>query len=1137
MRKAIFLLVTCLLTGSVYAQSQNKITLTLKNVSLEKVIDSIRTLAAPRYLISYNSETLQPYNNISVTIVNADVKTALEISFANLPLTYKMIGRRILIKENPEITVSGKVLDQDRNAVENATVTIKETGKTTVTDSNGIFRINNVNRESTLVISSISHKQNEVNVDGRKSINIYLVTNEVQLEQVTVSDGYQTKNKETAPGSFIKLDRVSLNRNTSFKILDRLEGVTSGYLPAASRVDGSNQPQRTIRGISTINAYSEPLVIVDNFPYDGNLDNINPNDVESITIARDAAAASIWGAFAGNGVIVITTKKGKYDSSLKITVNSIITAGGKPDLYYTPILDSRSYVEVEEFLFNHGHYDDALNSPEYTAVSPVVEILDKKRKGLITDAIAQQQLETLRLHDTRTDRQKYFFRNIFNQQYAISLTGGSKNIRNYLSIGFDQNMGNLKRNKTDRLTITGNNSYRLLKDKLELSTGIVFTHNTIDLNNIGVYDPFYPYLTLVDANGNSLPVAKRFRPGYTDTAGAGKLLNWKYNPVDEMNASDNHANRTHYRVSLGLDYKLLKTVRLLVNYQYTNEIYELDDIKDTATYYTRDLINSYTQIDFQTGQVTRPIPVGSVYDRTRLTTTAHNVRAQGKWNTVWKENNELNFLGGIETRIVETQANTNRLYGYNKSTQLSQDVNYQIEYPLYNNLFTAKIPDNVLNLGTTDHYFSIFANAAYTYKQRYTFSASARKDQSNLFGVNTNRKGVPLWSVGASWEITKDADIRFLDQLRLRATHGYTGNIDKTVSAYTTAKVGDFPTRFNSIPAAITNPPNKDLTWEKVSMTNFAIDFAFPKNNLTGSIEYYFKKGSNLIGYTEVDPTTGFSIFRGNSAGIKASGFDIILNAKIIDRKFGWRATLLLSHVKDKVTSYTGGAKTIKFYADAPFFNPLPGKPLYSVYSYPFAGLNATGDPIGFINGHDTTTNYQDIFSSTNFNDLIYNGPATPTTFGSIRNTFSFKNFELSVNILFKSGYYFMRSSIDYFDTYRSSYGHPDYTKRWQVVGDENKTNVPSMIYPPNIDRDAFYNRASILVEKGDHIRLQDALLSYTANNFKIGSLKMPARFSLYANNIGILWKATKTHYDPDFVLLKSIPNPTTISAGLTLNF
>jgi hypothetical protein len=201
-------------------------------------------------------------------------------------------------------------------------------------------------------------------------------------------------------------------------------------------------------------------------------------------------------------------------------------------------------------------------------------------------------------------------------------------------------------------------------------------------------------------------------------------------------------------------------------------------------------------------------------------------------------------------------------------------------------------------------------------------------------------------------------------------------------------------------------------------------------------------------------------------------------------------------------------------------------------------GLNPqTGDPQGF-DGNKESTDYNALLNSTDLSDLIYRGPANPTYFGSLRNNFSFKQIELSFAITYKMGYYFRRSSINYFDLINTpGWGHPDYANRWQNAGDENYTSVPSMVYNAGANRSMFYKYADVLIEKGDHIRLQDIQLSYQMNKTTTKWLPMnQLRIYIYANNLGILWRANDKGIDPDF-LQTSIPNPRTIAAGLKIDF
>jgi hypothetical protein len=432
-------------------------------------------------------------------------------------------------------------------------------------------------------------------------------------------------------------------------------------------------------------------------------------------------------------------------------------------------------------------------------------------------------------------------------------------------------------------------------------------------------------------------------------------------------------------------------------------------------------------------------------------------------------------------------------------------------------------------------------NAAYTYKRRYTLSGSARKDESNLFGVKTNQKGVPLWSAGFAWAISQEAfyHVAWLPELKLRITKGYNGNIDKSVTAFVTARMNANSAVYNLPTGTITNPPNPSLRWEKVDIQNIGIDFATRGRRIEGSLEYYTKRGTDLIGVSPIAPSTGISEFRGNTADIKGHGLDLVLNCINMKGPFFWKTNFLFSYVTDKVTSYKAAQDIAAAYASQQTFNPLEGRPLYSIYSFKWAGLDPqTGDPMGYLNGKPSK-DYVSILSATDLSTLVYHGSATPRVFGSIRNTFSWKGVSLSCNITYKMAYYFKRRSFVNADliSLQPMAVHADYAKRWQKPGDEKITDVPSLVYPSLLSgRDNMYQASEILVEKGDHIRLQDIQLSYDLNRQQVKKLPVQnIRFYVYASNLGILWKANDKGIDPDFVI--GLPNPRTIAVGASIDF
>jgi hypothetical protein len=285
-----------------------------------------------------------------------------------------------------------------------------------------------------------------------------------------------------------------------------------------------------------------------------------------------------------------------------------------------------------------------------------------------------------------------------------------------------------------------------------------------------------------------------------------------------------------------------------------------------------------------------------------------------------------------------------------------------------------------------------------------------------------------------------------------------------------------------------------------------------------------------LISSITNDPTSGAATFIGNNASIHGQGWDIILNSTNLVKKVRWSTQVLFSYIKDKVTSLQVIPTTNLLLTNGSQI----GKPLYGIYSYPWAGLDAAnGDPLGYIDNL-SSKDYSYFVTRMQPNELRYNGPANPTLFGSIRNNFSWKNFEVSANITYKGEYYFRRSSVDYSGFLISFGGHSDYALRWQKPGDEKNTSVPS--FPANINgfRDIFYLNSSALVEKGDHIRLQDIRLSYNLDKQIIKTIPFQnVQFYLYVNNLGILWRANNQKIDPDYGA--STPNPRSILLGLNV--
>ena len=868
----------------------------------------------------------------------------------------------------------------------------------------------------------------------------------------------------------------------------------------------------------------QALIVVDNFAYDGDISSINPNDIADITVLKDAAAASAWGARSGNGVIVITTKRGKLNGGNQVNFSSNLSVGAKPDLYSagTPQLSSAEYIAVEQFLFERGAYDNRIKNG-YQGLSPAVEVFLKARNGLISNEESSQLIDEKRQHDSRKDLQRHYYQNTVNQQYNLNISGGGVNSKYYISGGYDRNRDNIVNSNAERFTLNVNNAYYLLQQKLEITSNLVFSSSYSGSG--AMISNLHPYDRLMGDQGEALPLtnANGLRLNYTDTAGNGKLLDWAYRPLDELNrGAFNKSNLTSYRLNLAANYKLTPDLKVSLRYGLEKGHSINNNFNDLNSFYTRNLINTYSSIDYGNGGVSYGVPIGGILNNTTASLNSNNGRAQLDYNKSWGKH-AISALAGFEIKDNRSDRNGIIYYGYDEQTKTNQNaaIDFTTNYAYYYGGTTGRVNTGITQSLTVDRFLSYYTNASYTYNSRYIASVSARRDESNLFGVKTNQKGVPLWSVGFAWVGSKEEFLQFewLSQFKLRTTFGYTGNVDKGTSAYLTANSASYLINiYNALYADIVNPPNPSLRWEKVKNINVGLDVGLLKDRLNLNIDYWRKTGEDLIGPSPIAPQTGITTFTGNTANTRSRGWDIQLNTINLNGRFKWYTTLLFNQSSDRVTKYLmqgGNNYTIISNTTA---NPIEGYPYWAMFSFRYKGLDKEGNPIGYLNGSEST-NYSAISTNTNRDDLVYSGSKVPTVFGSMRHTFSYKNFNFSFNLLYKFGYVFRRYSLDNSSLYGNSGVvnalQRDYELRWQQPGDELRTQVPSLIYPANSFRSRLYNYSEVLVESGNHIRVQDLRFGYTVNSGTFLPFKQLDLFT-YVNNVGIVWRENRYGIDPD---------------------
>lgn len=1131
-----------------------RVSLQVKNASLKTVLQELRRQSG--YAFIYNDNDLNAAKPVTVDVKEKELLQVLPDLFIDQPLTYVIDDMVISIipkatQENTKSfkveqqTIRGRVTDSLGNPLEGVTVQITGTSIRTSTDRNGQYEFSGAPLGAMLLFKLLSYEPLEVFID-RPVIDVTLKFIFNTLSEVAINTGYQEIAVEKATGSYVQIDNELLNRRVSTNLIDRLDGITNSMVfnknPRTGT--GDREPPFTIRGRSTINAQTSPLIVIDNFPYDGDLSTINPNDIENITILKDAAAASIWGAFSGNGVIVITTKRGQYNQPTQISLNSNVTVAGKPDLYYLPRLETKDFMDIELMLFQNGFYNAREVATNHPLMTPYVELLIKERDGLITSDEARVQTQQLHNSDFRNDFDKYLYRNGIFQQHALNITGGGQRMRHFFSAGWDNNQLGMVKENYNRITITSNNTYQIIPGKLELISNIFFSQG-LNRNAQDQYlsvNPSYPYMQWADESGRALTIPMDLRQAWKDGLTDPGLMDWNYRPLEELNLVNNATTLTDYRIDAKVRWQLLNGLQAAFNYQFNKGTSNSEQHNPAESYLARHMVNQFYN---PTSALPYPVPIGGISNLSNTEYRTHNGRVQLNYQKAFSDVHTIHAIAGAEVRDVNRINKSERKYGFNRETSPTTNMDFQSIFPLYqNNVQRLRVPNPDAYSGTLDRYVSMYANANYTYHDRYILSASIRKDESNLFGVATNQKGVPLWSAGVAWAISKEPfySLDWLPYLKLRLTNGYNGNIASNISSVATMSAGATNQIGGALRSSLSSPPNEHLRWEKTHHINIATDFATANGRVTGSIEYFRKNSTDLIAPVPMNPTSGVTQLTTNTADIQIKGWDMILNTVNINKVFRWTTNTQFGYARDILTNYKiKRANAAQYAIQIGGINPIEGKALYALYSFRAAGLDSeNGDPQWYLDG-EVSKDYIGIATTTNFDNLVYHGSTKPIAFGNMRHTFSYKDIDLSFNLVGKFNYFYRRRTIYYYEVFYGSSlgsrGHPDYLKRWKQPGDELRTNVPSMVYPANSTRDGLYSYADLLVESASHIRLQDIQLSYNLNKQIMEHLGLPIRnISLYAyaNNLGIIWRAGDRSIDADY--LNTIPPARSIAIGIKLD-
>ncbi len=899
----------------------------------------------------------------------------------------------------------------------------------------------------------------------------------------------------------------------------------------------------SVRGLSSFDYdLIEPLIIVDNFPYHGDINSLNPSEIESITLLRDAAATSIWGARAGNGVIVITRKKpvtGQTTLSYQANVNQI----GKPRIMELPLMSTEEFIDVEELLFEKGFYNNLFDPKinRTSIVSPYVLKLNEYRKGAISATELTEFRNQIKDLDYRKEILRYSYRpESFYQQY-FSINHNLKNIGLRSAVGYDKVYEGLKKDQNSRLNISQVISLNI-KDKLKMDVRADFSFSNRKIGkeqavypfNMGGRRPFsYPYLSFFDKEGVATRVPYQYPTDFINSLNDAGILDWTFTPFSNQNGWENITKTTNQNIDFQIAYKLKEWLSLEALYSLGNQYSRVDELFHEESFYVRNLVNRFTQRTDK-GYV-YGIPEGHIKDLRFADQIAHRARALLRLDKTWRVDYSLNVLLGSEISSLKNTSNSMRFYGFNDRNFSIRPMNFNDLMPTYLGLFPQQRPFLGAGMNERNNRFvSFFANAAYIFRSKYVITGSARKDASNVFGVKTNRRWNPLWSVGGMWRMDKENWLQtfpFIHKLNLKSTFGHSGNAGGSSTSLPILSL-QAPLSYDLYPlqqAIIQQLPNPYLKWENVAMYNVGLELGLLKGKINASLDYFIKNSSDLLARDVIDWTLGFNQMERNIGELNGKGFDLQLNTNLDGREFTWNFDLNLSKSTNTVKTYRGSWNRASAYVSSinSTMNPIEGKTLYPVFSYKFAGLNPeNGNPQGYYKGN-ISENYLAMMGDSIQNTRFF-GTSMAPYFGSMRNSIQWRKINFTFNLAYKFGAFKQKETIIYQNLFNQWKTHADFSKRWQKPGDENNTNIPSLIYPANTNRDLFFAHSEVNIYNASHIRLSDLRINYSVR-LGGGMKKSILNLFILGSNIGILWAKNNEGIDPENYPL---PLPRTYSCG-----
>lgn len=1137
--RLVALLLACVLAADkAVAQSPDDVTITLElsNVTIEKALKTIDS-KAPFTFFYGEQAMLLTGKRVTANFNRTPLREVLNTLFRDSGLAYKInqntitvfvSNQQMLQAELSKHHITGVVTDKElREPLIGAAVYLKGSQIGVTTSSDGRFAISVPAGGGTLVFSYVGKKSQEYTFSERQTaINIQLEDAMNDINDVVVT-GYQKLEKRLSASATasIAMDDVQLPNVTN------LSNMIQGHVPGVTVQQTSGSPNAVprirVRGSSTIFGNAAPVWVVDgiiredpvplsndelnnvlygttgeltdqmnenaNLSLLGNaISGVNPNDIESITFLKDASATAIYGTRAANGVIVVTTKRGKSGApSLNYSMSLGFSAAPRYSQYN--LMNSKERIAVSREVVQSGYLYDA--TPYNTAYEGALfDYYDNKITKSEFDARVAS-LETM-----NTDWFDLLFQNSFSQDYAASLSGGNDKTNYYVSLGYNNSQGTAKGDESRQYTFSSNLTSRLTS-WLDIDTKLSFADRKSE--SFYTVNPF-DYAT---TTSRAISPDEYYTTQVTTFPGVGQSnFPLKYNILNELNHTGNEAAVRSVNASLGLNADLLPGLRanVLVGVGYTNSTQQ--SWADEMSYYIAS-IRGYDYGAVVPGsdeQKASKLPQGGILNYANTNNTSYTARVQLQYNKTFGKDHAINVMAGYEARSVRYDGFTTVEYGY--FPERGKNISYEYDSATSGQTgsyagsqssldkHTVKMTDQKSNT------ISAFGTFVYAYKNRYVLNFNVRGDASNRFGQYANNKFQPVWSVAARWSVSQEEwmkNVRLLDDLSFRASYGRQGNVPTSVGPNLVAKyisptvnrwTGDYQ-------IGISRLPYPNLRWEKTNTINLGVDFSLLNGRIAGTFDYYVKRGEDIIFNLPVAAEYGTQNTYRNGASLKNTGFELAVTfIPIRTKDFQWTITPNWSKNTNNISNATDQKYTYMDYLAGNAYEN--GRPVNAIYSWAFTGLDPEKGHARFAH---TSTDASEVVVSDDPKDyLVYSGQKDPKISGGLTMSFRYKNFSLTGNFAYAFGNV-RRLNFLYNGAATMPQPHQNLTSelihRWKAPGDELTTNIPGFVFDEKKSYNVYvptgtnnmlntyemYNYSSARIVKGDFFRCRNLMLTWYA--------------------------------------------------------